>query len=196
MSEEITGFPLCWPLNKPRHATERRNSPFKAGYDRTIREVKYEVDRLGGSELIISSNLPLRRDGFPLTVKSPPKDPGVAVYFKRRGKPICFACDRWPTVAENLHSVYLTMDALRGIARWGSSEMMEAAFTGFTALPAPEQPWQVLGLSSSRPTREQIDTAHRQLAMKHHPDRQGGSVDAMVRVNAARDDLYRELGLS
>lgn len=65
--------------------------------------------------------------------------------------------------------------------------MIEAAFTGFTALPAPEQSWQVLGVAHDA-TREQIEAAHRRLAMEHHPDR-GGDGDRMARINAARDAM-------
>jgi curved DNA-binding protein CbpA len=66
--------------------------------------------------------------------------------------------------------------------------MVEQAFTGFVALPAPEQPWQVLGLDTSTPTPDQVEAAYRRLASEHHPDR-GGDTHQMARINAARDAL-------
>jgi hypothetical protein len=114
------------------------------------------------------------------------------VYFRHKKKPMCFACDRWENIEDNMHAIAKTIDALRVIERWGYGQMVEQAFTGFTALPAPEQPWQVLGLNTSAPTRAQIEEAHRRLAMQHHPDR-GGDTQQMARINAARDALYERL---
>lgn len=188
MSELPTeAYPLQWPAGKAR-AKWPEQSRFRVALGAAIREVQNEVRLLGGSMLVISSNLPLRRDGMPYANSSQPNDRGVAVYFKYKGKPMCFACDRWRKIEDNMHAIAMTIDALRGIERWGTGEMVQQAFTGFTALPSPEQPWQTLGLDTSRPTREQVEEAHRRLAMKHHPDR-GGSNEQMARINAARDAL-------
>jgi hypothetical protein len=191
MTAPLEAFPLTWPVNRPR-TQWTHTSRFRTTLGAAIKEVQAEVERLGGSRLIISSNLPVRRDGMPYANASQPADRGVAVYFTYKKRPMCFACDRWAKVEENMWAIAKTIDALRGIGRWGSGQMVEQAFTGFVALPAPEQPWQTLGLVTSRPTREQIDEAHRRLASQHHPDR-GGDTNEMARINAARDDLYRGL---
>jgi DnaJ-like protein len=190
MTEVIEAYPLTWPVNRPR---TKWTSPsrFRTPLGAAIKEVQAEVERLGGSRLIISSNLPLRRDGLPYANSSQPGDRGVAVYFTYKKRPMCFACDRWAKVEENMWAIAKTIDALRGIERWGSGQMVEQAFTGFVALPAPEQPWQVLGVSSHA-TRAEIEEAHSRLAMKHHPDR-GGDTNTMARINAARDDLLQRL---
>jgi hypothetical protein len=187
-------FPLTWPVNRPRTGSPQ-HSRFEITLGKAIKEVSQEVTRLGGTELIISSNLPLRRDGLPLANCPAPRDRGVAVYFTYKRRPMCFACDRWLSVDENMHAIAKTIDALRGIQRWGSGQMVEQAFTGFLALAAPEQPWQTLGLTTSRPTREQIDEAYRRLALQHHPDRPSGDAQAMAKINAARDELYRNMQL-
>lgn len=189
--QPIEAFPLQWPAGRPRTKWPERSN-FEVTLGKAIKDVQEEVRRLGGSGLVISSNLPLRRDGMPYANASQPADRGVAVYFRYKKKPMCFACDRWNVVEDNLRAITKTIEALRGIERWGTGQMVEQAFTGFTALPAPEQPWQVLGLDTSHPTREQIDEAHRRLALEHHPDR-GGDTEKMARINAARDDLYRSL---
>jgi hypothetical protein len=192
MSEPIESYPLTWPPGRPR-AKFRETARFQTALGAAVDNVRREVDLLGGVNLVISTNLPLRRDGFPSTRGGFISDVGVAVYFALKKRPMCFACDRWCGVEDNMQSIALTIGALRGIRRWGTGEMVEQAFTGFTALPAPEQPWQILGLTTSRPTRDQIDEAHSRLAMKHHPDRAGGNTNEMARINTARDDLYRSL---
>lgn len=189
--QPIEAFPLQWPVGRPRtkfRETARFHTTIGAAVDR----IRDEVRMLGGATLVISSNLPLRRDGLPSARPGAIGDSGVAVYFKLKGKPMCFACDRWHGVENNMQAIAKTIEALRGIERWGTGQMVQQAFTGFTALPSPEQPWQVLGLDTSRPTRDQIDEAHRRLAAEHHPDR-GGDTHQMARINAARDELYRSL---
>ncbi len=69
----------------------------------------------------------------------------------------------------------------------GTGDMVEQAFTGFTALPAPEQPFQVLGVGANA-SKEEVERAYRLLASRHHPDR-GGDEQTMARINAARDAL-------
>ena len=90
---------------------------------------------------------------------------------------MCFACDRWETIRENMQEVAKTIEALRGIERWGSGSMVEQAFTGFVSLPPPRSPHDVLGVRPGA-TREEIDAAFRQKAKTAHPDN-GGSVAAM-----------------
>ncbi len=155
-----------------------------------------EIRRLGGTDIIISTNLKLRRDGLPESInwgKTIP-DPGVAVYFKRNGKQMCFACDCWAHVQDNMHAIALTISALRGIARWGTGDMMEAAFRGFTAIPerAGSSWWETLGVSVNA-SEEQIKEAYRLLVKKHHPDA-GGESEMFRRVQEAYQQFEREAG--
>lgn len=184
MTEAIEAYPLHWPLGRPR-ARSRQNSQFKVTLGLSIQDVRSEVARLGGDGLIISSNMPLRKDGLPFA-RGTVFDPGVAVYFTYKGKQVCFACDRWNTVQSNMRAIAKTIEALRGIDRWGSGDMVEQAFTGFTALPAPESWWQVLGFRGPDVTREEITHRHRRLISEHHPDN-GGDTDQAARINRARD---------
>lgn len=181
----IEAYPLTWPPGRPRQHC-RESARFEVTLGRCIKEVGSEVERLGGTDLVISSDLPLRRDGLPRTDRAI-RDHGVAVYFNYKKKPVCFACDRWDDIADNLRAIVKTIEALRGIERWGTGEMLEAAFTGFAALPAPEQPFQVLGVGAHA-SKEEIERAYRLLASEHHPDK-GGDEQRMARINAARDAL-------
>jgi hypothetical protein len=181
-----SGFPLAWPIGRPRASTRSR-SQFKVTQAAAVQDLAYEVDRLGGSQLVITTNVELRKDGLPRADRPVPRDPGVAVYFAYKKKPMCFACDRWESIGENIRAIGQTVGALRGIERWGSGSMIEQAMQGFTALPAPEQPWQVLGVKHDA-SRLEIEGAFRRLASEFHPDR-GDDSDKMARINRARDQL-------
>jgi len=182
----IEAYPLTWPPGKAKQYG-RESARFKTTLGKAIQNVQREVDLLWGRDLVISSNLPLRKDGVPMARSGYIGEVGVAVYFILKKKPMCFACDRWDKVEDNMQAVAKTIEALRGIERWGSGQMVEQAFTGFAALPAPEQPWQVLGLDSHA-TKDQVREAYRRLASDNHPDR-GGDEQRMMRINAARDTL-------
>lgn len=187
MTAPTSAYPLTWPVNRPR-AASRHGASFKQTLGSALNELRYEVRLLGATELLVSSDLPLRRDGEPRSDTRMPADPGVAVYFTYKKRPMCFACDKWHCVEDNVHAIALTIGALRGIERWGSGSMMEQAFMGFTALPAPEQPFQVLGIGAHA-TKADIMEAWQRLASKHHPDKRGGDHDTMARINAARDAM-------
>ncbi|WP_321878432.1 J domain-containing protein [Paraburkholderia bannensis] len=192
-----TAYPLQWPDGRSRTPSYKRapasfSTTFAGARDNLIAEVR----RLGGRHLVISTNVPLRQDGLPYARYATLDDEGVAVYFTLDGRQMCFACDRWNKVEHNMHAIVKTIDALRGIARWGTGDMMAAAFTGFSALPAPgaSRTWrEVLGLHSGERNMDIVRAAYRRLAQKHHPDRPGGSHDAMTDLNAALATAEKEL---
>lgn len=189
----LESYPLHWPDRQPRKgAGQRRPGPFKVTLGVARDELMRELKLLGAKDIVITSNVPTRRDGLPYADAREPRDPGVAVYFERRGRPFVFACDTFTRFLQNLRAVGMTIAALRAIQRYGATEMLEQAFTGFAALPPAgrEVPWwEVLGVPPNA-TPEQIATAHRELAMIHHPDR-GGDPTRMAEINAARDAARR-----
>lgn len=199
---EVNAHPLSWPAYRPRTEPHRRTwSNFKTSFGRARDRCLGQIRMLGGRDPIISTNIPLRRDGFPYADMAQPKDGGVAVYFTYRKKQMCFACDRWAKVDDNMHAIALTIEALRGVARWGTGDMMEAAFTGFAALPPPitaAQPWRgVLGFDTvGTPTKAMVEAAYKLLRGKTHPDREGGSEAAFLAVQSAFEQAGRELGFS
>lgn len=145
------------------------------------------LDQMGfNKSVVISSNLALRNDGLPRSGQREPDDPGVAVYWGNGKQSRCMAVDRYDRVADNLAAIAATLEAMRAIERHGGASILDRAFTGFVALPAPEQWFTILGVSAHA-SRDEIEDAYRRLAMKHHPDR-GGSAAEMARINAARDD--------
>ncbi len=189
---EQTSYPLSWPIGRPR-AKYRESARFDTTFAQARDGLALELDRLGAKKPILSTNIELRLDGQPYANRSEPFDPGVAVYFTHKGKDFAFACDRWNKVRDNLQAIRKTIEALRGIARWGTGDMMEAAFTGYMALNEKTEAscWEVLGIDPNAlvyvadPERF-ILTAYRQKAMESHPDR-GGSVEDFTRVTKAKD---------
>ena len=188
-----SAFPLAWPAGRPR-AKSRTRSKFDTGFTKARDGLIQELSRLGARDEILSSNLALRLDGMPKSGQAQPADPGVAVYFTYRSKAMCFACDSWDKVEHNIHAVAKTNEAMRGIARWGTGDMMDRAFSGFAALPPPgAHDWrQVLQLEGQTTTRAGIEAMYRSLAKSRHPDA-GGSAEQMAELNQARADALREV---
>jgi hypothetical protein len=187
MSEQKTAFPLTWPEGRPRTAPgARRRAVFKTSFAQARSKLIRELNLLGAKDSVFSSNIRRRLDGLPYADSLPVNgDPGIAAYFTRKGKQLCFACDCWTTVDANMHAIALTVEALRGIARWGTGDMMEAAFRGFAALPERSGGdwWRTLGVSVNA-SFEQAKEAYRILVKKHHPDA-GGDGELFRRVQEA-----------
>jgi hypothetical protein len=179
-------FPLAWPPGRAR-ITHPARSRFDTSQERAQRSLVEEVRRMGGSRLVISTNVELRRDGLPYANRREPTDKGVAVYFDYKKRPMCFACDRWDRIGDNIYAIAKTIEALRGIERWGSGSMVEQAFTGFVALPSPKSPYEIIGVPPGA-SSEEIEAAFRAKAKKLHSDL-GGSDAAMSELNAARAKL-------
>ena len=182
-------YPLHWPAGWQR-ARRRKSAPFKVPPQQARKEMMEELHRLGARDIVVSTDQPLNRDGSVSLARRQIDDPGVAVYFKRKGRDVVLACDQYDTLHDNMRAVSKTVEAMRGIERWGASDMLDRAFTGFEALAAPQasvvEPWwQVLGVEQYC-QRTQIESAYRQLARTAHPD-QGGSTAEMSRLNVARD---------
>jgi hypothetical protein len=183
----VEAFPLAWPDGWKRAQTFER-SKFKTGFGAARSFLNDELRRMGALGIVLSTNIPLRNDGQPRANMPEPKDAGVAVYFLWKGKQMSLACDKYWYTRDNIYSIAKTIEALRGIERWGASDMMERAFTGFAALPAStegESWWSILDVAATA-SEEEIIAAHRRLVKVNHPDH-GGSDEAIRKVNVARD---------
>jgi hypothetical protein len=184
-------------LNWKRSAFHSRSQFGSHSVFSSVNALHAEVRRMGGRDVIVSTNLRVRADGLPYSNQRQPEDPGVAVYFIWKQKPIVFACDRWKTVEENLWAIVKHIESLRGQERWGVGSL-DQAFAGYAALPAAGQTsgeswWTVLGV----PVNATVDVAQeafRALAKQHHPDR-GGEPAQFLRItkawNQAQEDLLR-----
>jgi hypothetical protein len=226
MSATINAYPLQWPVGWKRtpadrregarfHGTTKRYNSYQTSEgtrqsvhtlkrDLTIAEgrkrVLEELARMGLSrdDVVISTNLPLRMDGEVRADARNPNDPGVAVYWQDGKHHRVMAIDRYDRVADNLAAVAATVDAMRAIERHGGAMILERAYTGFTALPAPAstKPWRdVLGLADVHHIDGlRLKDAYRSAASAAHPDRSTGSHERMAAVNLAYEQAKTELG--
>lgn len=202
----IEASPLTWPDGWPRTPEHRRTSA-KFGKREKHREYNWqskkplsiadgvsrvtdELEKLGvkHGDMIISTNLQLRLDGLPRSGQGEPRDSGVAVYWVAKGKPQrVMAVDTYNRVADNLAAIAATLEAMRAIERHGGAQILDRAFTGFTALPSSGPAWHVVLGVRPNATADEIRDAYRRKAMEKHPDT-GGSHAAMAELNAARDE--------
>lgn len=183
-------FPLYWPEGCPRTPTwKRQRSRFNTGFGAAVNLVVGELRRLGAMHSVVSTNVALRRDGLPLASAKRVDDTGAAVYFMYKGKQVCFACDRWDKVEDNIYAIAKTIDAMRGIARWGTGDMLDAAFNGFAALPPPAD-WR--SILCDPKTLDDAETKYRFLARQNHPDA-GGTQEKMSELNTAIAAARKEL---
>ena len=214
----MTRYPLSWPEGWPRIAPAQRQhakfgrrvstsgSNWKRLEDLSITQatgrVLAELDRMGidAQDTIISTNIPVRMDGLPRSGARAPDDPGVAVYWEtRKGYRRVIAIDQYLRVADNLAAIAATLEALRAVERHGGARILDRAFTGFTALPAPGQTvkrtWrEVFGVQACAVINtDTVKVIYRRLAAEHHPDR-GGSHALMAELNQAYEEARQEVG--
>ncbi len=214
----VTAYPLTWPAGWKRTPASQQaygrfgttkqsaHGSWRSRAELSIAEATgrllSELERMGAprTSIVLSTNLQLRQDGLPRSGQAAPRDPGAAVYWKDpfNGQPRSMAIDRYTKVEQNIAALAATIEAMRAIERHGGATVLERAFTGFTALPAPiaagmHRDWQaVLELQDLvLPKREDIERAFRRLAAQHHPDR-GGDPERMKEINRARDEALKD----
>jgi hypothetical protein len=198
-------FPLTWAAGRPRtRANARRRALWRSsGREITLtedrkrlREQTSAMTRPGQSwrvtNMVLSTNIRFTASGArdKNVSRRDPDDPGVAFYFDLERRPHVLACDRWDTVQDNIAAIAAHIEALRGQERWGVADLQQA-FAGHVALPAPEQWWQILGVTS-RATSAEIDAAWREKMRSAHPDAGGDA--AASRLNQAREEGKKSHG--
>lgn len=194
MTTRLEAFPLAWPDGWPRTPPAlRKSSAYKVSLGGARDDLMRQL-ALAGRNVILSTNIPLRRDGLPYADAREPADPGAAVYWdSRKGGPMSLACDSWRTVRENIRALGLAIESLRQLERCGASAILERAYSGFKRLPEAPDCWKVLGISGPGAPREAIKARYFELAQQHHPDH-GGNAETMAAINAAYAEATGEAG--
>jgi len=199
----ITASPLSWPngwKRTPRH--QRKHSQFSRKTDAYRRReisiaeaASFVLDQLRmmavpDGDVIISTDLKLKLDGLPYSNQREPEDTGAAVWWRPAGAKTerVIAVDIYDRIADNIYAIGKTLEAMRGIDRWGGGEILERTFTGFTALPSPENaggldPYQVIGADRGA-SPDEIKRTYRKALSTAHPDK-GGSADKFHQVSEA-----------
>lgn len=156
--EELTAYPLKWPAGWPRATMQRRakfgrsvhvpSTTGGTGYHRkaemtvatATQRLREELAIMGASNVVISTDIPLRRDGGPISGRRAPDDQGVAVYWTMGKEPQCIAIDIYDRIADNIAAAAATINAMRAIERHGGAQIMRRAWSGFKALPGSTGP--------------------------------------------------------
>jgi len=211
----IEAYPLSWPEGWPRtHNNDRTFGRFSkqtrqhssAGdyswnrkgdisVSEATKRLTIQLDRMGidREDIIISTNLKTRLDGLPKSGQRAPEDPGAAVYWENaEGNALVVAIDLYTKVEHNLAAIAATLDALRGIERWGGAKILERAFTGFAALEHnPNGRWRDI-IKYYGDNIDDAKQAFRVAIHAEHPDH-GGDADKFQILLKARDQMRAEL---
>ena len=194
VNEDVVAWPKGW-TRTPAH--KRGRSGFRVTFSRGLQDVQAELRRMNASNLRVDHAGTTARDGTPLAGSKEPKDPGVVVYWNHQGRSYAMACDRWDDRASNLRAIAKTLEAKRGIDRWGAATA-EAEFKGYEALPPPSgaptsgfalrSAHEVLGVRGGA-LKHEIQAAFRERAKLLHPDAGGADADRWHELVRARDEL-------
>ena len=195
------GYPLDWPVGWKRYASHQRtSSDYRVDFQTARDDLMRSLKLMNAKNVVSSSGIPLRIDGLPYASHRDPEDPGVAVYFDirlgREWKSQVIACDRWSRVRENLRAVGYAVESMRTIRRCGASEILERAYSGFSALPSEAGQralrawWDVLGVSVGC-GKDDVKAAYRARAASLHPDK-GGTNEQMQELNRAYNEALKE----
>ena len=204
---EPTSYPLAWPKSKKRtpHSNRSRTKVFTTAKDRVfgsdgtavnpyrksqpitvagaIARLKRELDLLDAKNIVISSNIELRRDGMPRSDRRMPDDPGIAVYFRVDGDPVALACDRFEDVAQNIAAIAAHVNASRAIERHGVGALRES-FRGYLSLPGATAPNDWRDVLGNPTTLREAEARYYDAMRTAHPD-VGGSQAEAAALNAA-----------
>lgn len=208
--DDVTRYPLDWPTGWKR-TNFRGQSNFNKKVSRTrpdgsrcqltenltvgdgLRRLTDELRRLGARNPVISSNLRRNLDGSITAGQAKMlEDPGIAVYFRLNQQPRVLACDKWNSAADNMAAIAGHIEAIRAQERYGVGTL-DQAFAGYAALPAKGETqggdWRAeldFKPGDTPITLEVVEARYRALLRERHPD-VGGTHDAIVRLNRARD---------
>ncbi|TPG08281.1 J domain-containing protein [Rhodanobacter glycinis] len=204
----IPAYPLTWPDGWGRLKSFQRK---RATFTRNKREltisdavtrVREELGRMSirDDDLVVSTNLELRMDGWPKSGQREPADPGAAVYWRDKAKNTrCMAIDRYDRVADNLAAIAATLDAMRAIERHGGAEILNRAFTGFTAIEHEvKTQWHETLQVAAHASTNDVRLSYRRLRSAFHPDNamSSGDADRFIQVQDAWVTFCKERGIN
>jgi broad specificity phosphatase PhoE len=194
-------YPLAWPEGWKRTQPDKRerNLRYRISLHQSLEELLEELRKMTGDTsayVVISSNIPTKRDGRPYTSGVVnPEDPGVAVYWfdPKASVERVIACDAWIEVRENIRALALAIMSLRQLERCRATEILDRAFRGFEALTDGHEPWWVVLGVSRNASLGVVKQAYQNLAKLHHPDL-GGDTTQMSKINQAYQEATDDEG--
>jgi hypothetical protein len=181
---------LDWPVwADPTPAPQRENThKFDSTQQQTERELQKEMERMNVATYHLGKTT--GSGSFP----------GVVARWGKDGQEYAVCCDKYSVRADNLRAVYLWVHETRLAGdrpvSTGQDQMAAAALPGETAsaavaTPDPDrEPHEVLEVAPDA-SETVVTAAYRQKSKEVHSD-QGGSTDAMKRLNAAKEAMLDE----
>jgi len=181
--------------------TERRPSPFKAGWYDTIELLDRELYHLDARDVVLQLALresDIRIDGYPRSNARAPEHPGVAIAFGSRYGALWYQTDVFTEWKANVRAIALGLEALRKVDRYGITKRGEQ-YAGWKAIAASSGSWpttiqEAAELVSAMGGGSAVDildsyphfrAAYLRAARAAHPDA-GGSTDDFQRLQVAR----------
>lgn len=194
MINDTDSYPLKWPINRERTIV-RKSATFRTTIGKARDSLMKELQRLGANDIILSSNIATYERGGKQIMyadqNATVKDPGIACYYTWKGDQYVLTCDKWDKVVDNLQAIMKTIEAIRGIERWGSGEMLKAAFQGFKELQSANgRKWYEVLNCNADASEAEIKANFKNLAWMSHPDR-GGTVEWFQQINTAYEQGIR-----
>lgn len=208
MTTTRSHYPLQWPEGWRRtRPIDRRRSRFdQPSAYAAAKALIAELGRMGAIRVVITSFLPVRSDGLPYS-DDRSEDPGIAVWFDMPDQvgtmhERVFACDKWTRPSDNLHAIALSVEAMRGLERWGMADVIGRVVAGFAALPAAQttRTWREIfeidfAQMKALPPEDLlvvVRNRHRKAIATAHPDK-GGDPQAAASLNEAMQAAEAEL---
>jgi hypothetical protein len=192
----------AWPGAVTPASRRRSRSTFKVSAGTTLSDLEVELGRHGVREAYLEVDVrerDVRQDGR-LRADALPRSPGVVLYCTHPTQgALRFAADSHDVWHHNVRAILLTLEALRGIERYGAVQDAQQ-FRGFKALPAStttltmgrSAALAILrqhcgGYLSDNPEPETLRGAYRAARSATHPDRVGHDRDWHLVEAAARE---------
>ncbi|UXA19507.1 molecular chaperone DnaJ [Mycobacterium sp. SMC-4] len=190
-----------WPTEFTR---SRRDAPFRSTFTSTIELLDRELRQLDPKDRHYPPSVlqlalrerDFRIDGMP-RANSYPEHPGVILNIEPRNKPaMSFPCDTFTDWRDNLRAIALTLEALRKMDRYGTTNTGQQ-YRGWQALPekssvraftvddAEQFLRSLAGEEGAGLDIGTVQQAYRRAARVTHPDHNGGDRTRWNLVEAA-----------
>lgn len=178
-----------------KRSGDTKSSPFRTNWDDTLMLLAYEIDRLGGNEVVLQLDLTdaeIRMDGMPRK-DARPRTSAVVISFQSRHGPLQFATDRFDRWHDNLYAIARGLEALRKIDRYGISTGAQQ-YTGWKSIgsgiemPAHQMTYEEAhNFITLHGESGDLKTAYRNAARYLHPDNHDtGDAEKFKRLQEAK----------
>lgn len=128
-----------WPVS-PTPSGNRRRSPFKATWEKTLDVLESELEHIHATNVVIEADCDrsqIRVDGH-LRADAKLRGPGVIISFDTPVGALRFPCDTFEDWKANVRAIALSLEALRTVDRYGVTRRAEQ-YKGWSALPDNRQ---------------------------------------------------------